>query len=186
MSTSPFSVLPWLSGWEYKSIPISASCLRGARPIETTLNSFGWLNSIILTTTDVYGTVRTTPMHKNQSPGVAIFPEFVRGLGFVSQNPAGYLVKYFRPDPLLTWGVFTVFIQAGTDSSPYAAPTRIELSLPDLSSQNSALVSAIATVVELTDMEAFMKSLAELPVNKNADLIQTLKSLVKALEVKAK
>ena len=77
-----------------------------------------------------------------------------------------------------------MLVRAGVDAAPFAAPTRIELSLPDQSTQGSALVSAVATVVELTDRDAFMKSLADLPVNKNVDLANAIRSLVKALEAK--
>jgi hypothetical protein len=77
-----------------------------------------------------------------------------------------------------------MMIQAGVDAAPFSAPTKVEVSLPDLSTQPNAYVAGVATTIELTDMTAFMKSLADLPVNKNADLANAIRSLVKTLEAK--
>jgi hypothetical protein len=184
LSTSPFSILDFLSGWEYKAYQFSAICQRGARAIETNLNSSGWVGEILLTTNDVFGTITVTPQHLAKTPTISIFPELAKVLGVVSATPGGYLLKYLRPDPLSTFGIFTLLIQAGTEASPFSAPSKVALSLGDLSTQNSALVQAVANVVELTDPSAFMKSLADLPVNKQADLADAIRSLTKTLEAK--
>lgn len=93
-------------------------------------------------------------------------------------------MKYYRPDLSSSWGVYVLVIQPGVEAGPFAAPTKVQLNLPSQSTQSSALISAVATAVQLTDMDLFMKSLADLPVNKNADLTDAIRSLVKTLEAR--
>jgi hypothetical protein len=123
-------------------------------------------------------------MHLQQTPPATLYPEFMKTLGLVTESPGGFLVRYYRPDAASSWGVYIMMIQAGVDAAPFSAPTKVEVSLPDLSTQPNAYVAGVATTIELTDMTAFMKSLADLPVNKNADLANAIRSLVKTLEAK--
>ena len=91
-------------------------------------------------------------------------------------------MRYYRPDFSSSWGIYVLVIQPGVEAGPFAAPTKVQLSLPDQSTQTSALVSAVATTIQLSDRDAFLKSLADLPPNK--DLTDAIKSLTKTLEAK--
>ena len=179
-----FSLLPWLDGWQYRTWTLEDVVQRGDRPKETTIASSGWLNAIILATTDAYGTIRLLPQHRNQAPTVNIYPAWPSGFGTVIPTAAGCLPKFFRPDPARTFGSYVIMVGPESEALPFVSPSKVEILLGDSSTETSAYISIIAAGVELNDPTAFINSLAKLPMFKNSgqDLVKIMSELTVLVE----
>jgi len=179
-----FSLLPWLQGWQYKTWTLEDVVHKGDRPKETTVSSSGWLNSIILGTSDAYGTIRLSPQHRNQSPPISIFPNWPYGLGTVIPTAVGWLPRYFRPDPSRSFGSYVLMLGPESQNLPFVSPSKLEIFLGNLSTEESAFISVLATGVELNDPTAFINSLAKLPMFKSSgqDLVKIVSELTVLVE----
>lgn len=158
--------LPFLPAWQYRNYYIEGVMLRGALPKETMINTYGWLLSIALISTDAYGSLSIIPQSPSQAATfIDMNAELIRAYGALCQDPGGWVQKYYRPNLQSTFGYYiSAVLTAGFQGTPlpFTPPTRVTLSLPNQSTQNSAYIGAYATVIELTDKDQFFKALKEL------------------------
>jgi hypothetical protein len=160
-----FNLLPLLKGWEYKThVASRTNVIRGANPIEVLrIDEMGWVTSIVELTSDAYGTVMIDFQGADlQTYSYSIYPESYRVLGTLAQDPAGWLPKYFRPNPNSTAGLYyTVALTSGFQGSlyPYVPSVAVKLYLPNESTQASADIQGYAGVVAITDKKLFIQSL---------------------------
>ena len=134
-----FNLLPFLNSWAYRTWTVEGIVSRGGRPQETRVSSNGWLSNIILACTDAYATVKLLPMHRAQSPSVAIFPEWRKSLGIALPAAAGWISRYSRPDNVWTGGSYVV--QVGPESAilPFVNPSKLQIELGGQSTENQPI-----------------------------------------------
>lgn len=170
-----FHLLPLIKGWEYKTHSVEhAAILRGAQPLEVLrMTEMGWIVTLFTFTNDVYGTVIFEYQGADlETQSMEVIPEEVAAAGAFAQPPGGMLVRYSRPDPNSTAGIFVVnAISAGFYGSlfPYVPSIVIKLHLPKESTQSSAWIKGTALTVAVTDKKAFIRSLRRL-LDANASL----------------
>jgi hypothetical protein len=170
-----FHLLPLLKGWEYKAhVAYRTNIIRGANPIEVLrIDEIGWLIGITEMTNDAYGTVMIDFQGADlQTFSYSIYPEAPRVLGALAQDPAGWLQKYFRPNPNSTAGLYlAVAFTGGFQGSiyPYVPSVVVKLYLPNESTEASASIQGYAWVVAITDKKAFICSLRRV-LDANASL----------------
>jgi len=158
------NLLPLLKGWEYKKHELpSVTLIRGAEPTELLLRERGWLLTIMFATNDCYATLKvayqgaTLEMHETEWNA-----ELARSIGAVTQDPGGWVQRYFRPNPNSTAGIFYVVAFSGGfqgSTWPYVPTIKVSAYLPEDSTQESAVLSGIAGTIAITDLKAFIRSL---------------------------
>jgi hypothetical protein len=149
------------------------------------VSSNGWLSSIIMVTTDAYGTIRLLPMHRAQAPAVSIFPEWPKSLGIALPAAAGWMCRYSRFDDVRTSGSFVLQVGPENASLPFVNPSKLQIELGDKSTENQAYIGVIATGIEITDPQQFLDGIAALPFFKNgveADLARAVSQLSRVVE----
>jgi len=159
-----YNLLPILKGWEYKIHKIErTSVVRGANPIELRVNERGWLTGVVMVSTDCYATLRVKWQGADlQTQELAGNAEAGMILGGTVQDPAGWVQRYFRPDPASTAGIFvTVLYTGGFQGSawPFIPTVIMEINLPSTSTQSSAYIRATSSTVAITNPKLFMISL---------------------------
>ncbi len=100
-----------------------------------------------------------------QSLDFNFYPEIFKNLGAFAQDPAGWIQKYFRPNPNSTAGVYvsaavTMGFQGNT--FPYIPSVVVKLHLPINSTQSTAYIRADAGVIAIVNKKAFIRSLRRL------------------------
>jgi len=157
------SALPFAVRWQYRFYTIEGIIPRGQAK-EITVSTYGWMNQLYIITTDAYGTVAITPLTPQQSPTVTINPQIAKDTGDVIEDPSGWAMKYYRPNRQSTFGVYVINVAMGFHGSPlpFIPPIKVQILLPENSTQASAQITAGASVIETTSKELFLKSLKEL------------------------
>jgi len=92
-----------------------------------------------------------------------IQPEAANVIGLVQSDPAGYLTMYNRPNPLSTAGFYVLKASLGLSGFPFpiiGTNSTCETYLDQASTQNSALLVAVAQIIEIKDKRLFLQSLA--------------------------
>ena len=117
-----------------------------------------------IVTTDAYGTVQI----KVKGPGgtehvVVLQPEYERTTGFILPDPSGYMSMYNRPNPLSTAGFYVITAPVGLYGGPLPiiGEATVESYLDVGSTQNAALLTAAALLIEIKDKRLFLESLAK-------------------------
>ena len=162
-----FDILPYLKGWEYKLHSLKRSnVVRGAAPITKRISETGWLISMTMLSTDCYGIAgiswQGAALETNSFSGDS---ESAMVLGALSQDPAGWVQRYFRPNPDSTAGVFfgPLFTGGFQGSAwPYVPTVIMSISLPTDSTQTTAYVGAQAITIAITNKKLWLKSLRSL------------------------
>ena len=159
-----FNLHPLLKGWEYKIHPLQRrEVIRGADPVQRIIRDEGWLIGITSLTTDCYGTFEIDWQGAElETKTISGNPESAIILGAVAQDPMGWIQRYYRPNPSSTAGVYlgVAFSGGGQGSAwPYVPTVTMKISLPTDSTQSTAFVNLVATVIAITDKKAFLKSL---------------------------
>ena len=159
-----FNLLPFLKGWEYKVRRIVRdSVIRGADPIELRESELGWLMHIWVISTDCYGTLKITWQGANlETTEAPFYAERFMWAGALAQDPAGWLQKYFRPNPASTAGIFgSTYFSGGYQGAawPYIPTVTMGISLPADSTQDSAYIEGVAFVMVVTKPKLFLESL---------------------------
>jgi hypothetical protein len=176
-----FHLLPLLKGWEYKVHDLSRTVARGAMPQELSISETGWLIGIALISDDCYGTLYIDWQGADlQTLSWTWNAEIGRLLGSFAQDPGGWVQRYFRPAPNSTLGIYiSVVFSGGYQGStfPYVPTVKLKLALTNDSTQASASVRTVATVIAITDKKLFIQSLRRV-LDANASL-----EIDKALEV---
>lgn len=187
---SLFDFLPFIDGWDYHvySIPYNP-IVKGSPVQKVKIEKKGWILQAVLFATDAYATI----VINQHGPGGAIHsvaanPEFALTTGFVQYDPVGYLTMYNRPNPLSTAGFYVVALMSPGLSGfplPVTRECVIEQYLDVPSTQNVALLSASALVLEIKDEPTFFSSvrrLGLLPLAEQEDVSKTLKSILEELK----
>ena len=158
-----FHLLPILKGWEYKVHDFSRALQRGGDPVELAISERGWLIQAVVLSDDCYGTLDIDWQGADlQTLSWTWNAEIFRLLGAVAQDPAGWIQRYFRPDPNSTLGYYMIVAFSGGyqgSTFPYIPTIKMKLRLTGDSTQASATVRAVATVIAITDMKLFIQSL---------------------------
>lgn len=159
-----FNLFPFLKGWEYKFHTVGRNnIVRGAPVVERRINESGWLVNIMLTSTDAYGKLYIAWQGQElETSDFEFYPQLGLDLGATVQDPIGWVQRYFRPDPESTAGLYVcTFFSGGTQGSawPYVPTVTMSVSLPETSTQKTALVTATAMTIAITNRDAFLKSL---------------------------
>lgn len=168
-----FSLLPLVKGWQYKlhTLNKDLSPSESSAPFRTT--DIGWLMSILLVSTDAYGTVRIQYQDAAlETHEIELSAENMRLVGAVQQDPSGWVQRYFRPNPNSSAGYYvSVLNSGGTQGSawPFVPTTSITLLLGSESTQQIASVYVYAYVTAITDKTAFIQSLRQ-TLNSQADI----------------
>lgn len=163
-----FHLLPFIKGWEYKTHRALRTVVRGADPLEVVrLSETGWIFAITELTDDCYGQViiEYQGAEMETKRGV-FFPEgFWAAPRAFAQDPAGWVQRYYRPNPLSTAGIYYVgALSSGFQGSlfPYVPSIVVKLNLAEQSTQASASIAAAAAVVAITNRKAFLVSLRKI------------------------
>jgi len=158
-----YNLLPFLKGWEYKPHDLTRTVRRGADPLELSIVEVGWLINLSLLTDDCYGTVAIDWQGADlQTRTVYGNPEALLVGGAVSQDPSGWLQRYFRPNPWSTAGLFLAVLFSGGFQGaawPYVPTVKMKVSLGSLSTQETATMSFHAETIAITNRKAFLESL---------------------------
>ena len=159
-----FNLFPFLKGWEYKFHTVgNTHVVRGGPTVSRSINESGWLINIMLTSTDAYGKLYIAWQGQElETSDFEVYPQLFMDLGAIAQDPAGWVQRYYRPNPVSTAGIYVCgFFSGGTQGSawPYVPTVTMDVSLPIESTQATALVSATAMTIGITDRKAFLKSL---------------------------
>ncbi len=183
-----FNLLPMLKGWEYKVHLLEKSdVVRGAAPKELRISEMGWLMTVLMISTDSYGTLRVTwqgaDLQAQEFSGNA---EAALAFGAVAQDPAGWVQRYYRPNPDSTAGIFvSILFSGGAQGSvwPFVPTVVMEISLSENSTQASAYILAVAVTIVITNPELFKRTLQEI-TGANAEIAKKLLALLQRLEEK--
>lgn len=171
-------LIPFAKGWQYKNYLLEGVLEREARAKELSIATSGWLLSLILITTDLYGSLSITPMSPQRGPELTANPQLLKDLGAFAQDPAGWAQKFYQPNPQSTFGYFVIILNSSGFQgflTPFQNPAQTKIYLPKESTQASAYVSALATAIETTDDSLFLKSIGEIP--KTEDVLIEVKQL---------
>lgn len=169
-----FNLLPLLKAWEYKTHTATRTVVRGAAPIEVLrVEETGWIVQQSLLTDDAYGTVMVDWQGADlQTLSGSLYPEAGRLLGALVQDPAGWVQKYYRPNPYSTAGVYLALQSTGGyqgSAFPYVPSVVVRLYLPNESTQASATIQAVTTSIAITNKKSFIQSLRRV-LDANASL----------------
>ena len=162
---SLLDLLPFLEGWDYHSYIVPYHAItKGAHQLKLTLGKPGWVWQFAICTTDAYGSI----IIKVKGPGgteheMLVQPEYCRVTGFTQPDPSGYVSMYNRPLIASTAGFYVVSAFAGLTGSqfPIIGNATVESYLDTGSTQDAALLTAVALLIEIKDKRLFLESLAK-------------------------
>lgn len=163
--TGLMDLLPLIEGWDYNVYTIPYHVIfKGAPQLRLKIEKPGWVLQYYMITTDAFGTV----LVKVRGPGgiehvAAMQPEGSRLVGNLLSDPAGYLSMYNRPNPAITNGFYVYVTSIGLSGTPLPiiGNVAVETYLEAGSTQNAALLTAAAVVIEIKDKRLFLESLAK-------------------------
>ncbi len=158
-----FCLHPMLKGWEYKTHVIERTMVRGATPHEKRIRERGWILGIAGITTDCYATFRVSWQGADLQTRELVFnAEAGLVLGATVQDPAGWLRRYYRPNPASSEGIFVGIVFSGGlqgAALPFIPTVVMEISLPTESTQESAYISGVAEMITVTNPKLFLETL---------------------------
>lgn len=158
-----FNLLPLLKGWQYKAHELTRVVQRGAAPNpsnELKLSETGWLKSISIVADDCQGALQINWQDPSlNSTEIVVCAELLKAYGYLNRDYAGYVVKYFRPNPYSTAGLYVIELSLEADSWPFIPTVIVRPLLRSESTQLSANIYAKAWVINITDRKLFIQSL---------------------------
>ena len=169
-----FNLLPLLKGWQYKTHTLEKTLTLGQVSDPWRIPDVGWLMLITCASTDAYAqlSIAWQDADLQTHGGEFVSIEDARILGGFAQDPAGWIQRYFRPNPYSTAGYFYVVLFSGGYQGsplPFVPTTTVMLRLGPESTQASAIVAAQAQVVSITNRKQFIRSLRQV-LNSQADI----------------
>ena len=169
-----FNLLPLLKGWQYKTHTLEKTLALGQASDPWRIIDVGWLTMITFASTDAYGQLSIVWQDADLQTYGGEFNSFEdsRILGAVVQDPAGWIQRYFRPNPYSTAGYFCAAVFSGGYQGsplPFVPTTTVTLRLGSESTQASAIVAAQAQVIAITNRKQFIRSLRQV-LNSQADI----------------
>jgi hypothetical protein len=159
-----FDLLPLMKGWDYKVKVYTREVTRGQIVEVDRVEESGWLMLLFFATDDAYGGVEIM----FQGAGLNMFSTGVVNAqqqydgGAVVQDPAGWVSRYYRPNPQSTTGAYFVCITTqGSQGStmPHVPTSIIKMALDIKSTQEKATISLTTVRVIITDKKQFIRSL---------------------------
>lgn len=128
------------------------------------MDETGLLIHIGLISTDAYGTLRIEYQGADlETQTLDFYPEYAEFAGAYGSGAIGInVVKYLRPDPNSTAGLFYLdgFMGGWMGATwPYIPTIKMSLFLPNESTQQSAYIYAEGFAIAITNKKAFIESL---------------------------
>lgn len=167
-----FGLLGLLKGWEYKEHSITR-VLNRDQSDEILIGEMGWLLQITELTNDSLGTIGIQYQGADlETHYVELSPDTALPYGSFMPDPSGYIIRYFRPNPNSTAGIYVLALNlTGYFGAawPYVPTIKMRAKLGQQSTQTSATVSAYAGTIAITNKETFLRSL-RLALQSKADL----------------
>lgn len=157
-----YTLLPLLKGWEYRARSYTRTVQRGQTLEVAREAELGWLCAIVLQSNDCYGGVLVDSQGADlEIRRIELIVEAGRQAGAFMHDPAGWVQRYYRPNPNSTAGFYYAAISLGFHGSiyPYVPTTIVNLTLTEESTQAAATVTAGIQAVAITDPRLFMRSL---------------------------
>jgi len=167
--TGLLDFLPFLDGWDYHVYTIPYHQIVQGNPVQKLkVEKRGWVMQGFLATTDAFGSL----VYDVQGPGgtvstLTVDPEFCLNIGNIQYDPWGYLMMYNRPLPASTNGFYVVSLMGPGYSGfpfPFVKEILIRTFLGVGSTQNAALLTAVALLIEIKDEKTWFKSLRSLGI----------------------
>lgn len=171
----PYHLLPLLKGWEYKTYESGTRTVtRGADPIEVirASNDLGWLQNIMVLSTDCYGGVEITYQGSDLQPSIVrstIQYAYIIGAVGIGADPLGFVQLYYRPVPTSTYGAYVLILADLNygNTLPYLPTVIARLYLESTSTQTTAEMSFITRTIKITSRVDFIRSLRKVLGTKN-------------------
>jgi len=168
----PYSAYPILKGWDYRLYTGSRTVKRGETVEIVRVSETGLLLAFVLTTTDAYGAVILEAQGaelRNETQEYAPEDFFVGGA--VSPDPVGYLIRYFRPNPASTAGLYILEIAPGFWGLPlpFVPSVVVKLRLQGQSTQSQAEIFVQARAINVANKASYIQSIRRL-LDPKADL----------------
>jgi len=159
-----FSLLPLLKGWDYKVNNWTRKVPRGQTIEVERVEDMGVLHTLVLATDDCYGGFTLTGQGADLNTVIVAnaYPKAAYDVGAFSQDPGGWIQRYYRPNPQSSAGAyFYPVITSGFQGSTFSyVPTVIvKLFLMSNSTQSEAIVSVSTLRIIITDKKQFIRSL---------------------------
>jgi len=159
-----FDLMPLLKGWGYKPKIWTREVIRG-QPLEVErIDDSGWLMFAVVVSDDAYGGFSLDYQGADLSlfnSGI-INAKALYDAGALSQDPGGFVQRYYQPNPQSTAGAyFTSLTSMGFQGTtwPHVPTTIVTLRLENASTQQKATVAVSLIRVVITDKKQFIKSL---------------------------
>jgi hypothetical protein len=168
-----YNLLTLVKGWQYKEHSLQKTLAPGQTSDPYRIPEMGWLLGVSIVTTDAYGGFILDWQDADlQMKTVRSDIETARLFGAFVQDPAGWIQRYFRPNPYSTVGLYTgLYFSGGFQGSPFpfVPTTTLRVFLGSTSNQASALVSLGTVEVAITNKELFIQSLRQV-LDSQADI----------------
>ncbi len=159
-----FDLMPFLKGWGYKPKVWTREVTRG-QPLEVErIEDAGWLLYAYVGSDDAYGGFSLD----YQGADLSLFnsgnvnAQALYDLGAATQDPGGFVQKYYRPNPQSTAGAyFSCLTSMGFQGTtwPHVPTTIVTLRLENASTQQKATVIVSMGRVVIVDRKQFIRSL---------------------------
>lgn len=158
-----YNLLPLLKGWDYRFRTWTRTVKRGETVEVDRIDESGWLIDVTLLTNDCYGGINfewqggDLDLHT-----IGSHPELANTLGAFTQDPAGWLQLYNRPNPASTLGAYFLIVYTGGYQGsifPYVPTSLVKLYLTEDSTQAEATISGGAVSISVTSPQLFIRSL---------------------------
>ena len=168
-----YNLLPLVKGWQYKTHYLDKTLTPRQTSDPYRISEMGWLLGVSLVSTDAYGGCTVEFQDADLQTHTAQSDiETARLLGASVQDPAGWILRYFRPNPYSTAGhYFGEFFGGGFQGStfPFVPTTTLRVYLGSASNQASAFISLGTVEVAITNKELFIQSLRQV-LDSDADI----------------
>jgi hypothetical protein len=146
------------------------------------ISKSGWLLAVICLTDDAYCTLKLRWKGAGTREREIIFtPELGHDYGAFTQDPAGAVQKYYRPDPNSTAGIYVFSpFTGGFQGAPfsYIEPIKISAYLASGTTQEEAYLAGTIGVIEIFNEKLFEKSYEKISGLKyQKEIIEILKKI---------
>ncbi len=159
-----FSLLPLCKGWDYKIKDWTRTLKRGETLEVERIEDTGVLVSMVLVTDDCYGGFSFSGQGADLNTVTIsnLYPKSAYDIGAIVQDPSGWAILYYRPNPNSSAGAYYVSaLSSGFQgaSFPYVPTTIVRLFLKEESTQTEATISVGCARIIITDKKQFIRSL---------------------------
>jgi hypothetical protein len=172
MSLGLGSALPFLKGWKYnlQEQTFGTTVIRGEKPVEKEMRLTGWFLSVAIGTTD---TETLFELWTRSGRATSLYRMFAITAGSYMTGPWTIpfgSTRFLHPSKTSSAGYFEIQFYNGYlygTSLPFFDKTVIKMSLPSSSTQEKAVAIINTPIIEITDIEAFIKSIRAVSGERN-------------------